>query len=190
MRKLVLFLIFFSMAGHVEAKFIDNAISLFPVMSTEDEPQDAVYQDYKAAYNLVLDQRWSEAITGLEAFSKKYPNTKYTDDAQFWLCYSREKRGDNPEQVFEAYEKFIQKFSSSQYVDDARSNMIRLADQLAKAGNPKYKARLEALRSSEDEDLKLQAIYALSQYDDPSTAKTLIELVQTEKNANLRRKIV
>ena len=87
------------------------------------DPQDAAYQEYKTAYNFVLDQRWAEAITRLEAYINKYPNNQYTDDANFWLCYSREKRGDNADAVYQAYEKFVEKFSRSQYVNDARSNI-------------------------------------------------------------------
>src|SRR5262245_18483794 len=89
-----------------------------PVKELTGEPQDATYQAYKTAQAFVYDQRWNEAITNLQGFLQKYPKSKYDDAAQFWIVYSREKRGDNAEQVFQAYKEFIGKYSRSNYVDD------------------------------------------------------------------------
>ncbi|NUP97405.1 MAG: HEAT repeat domain-containing protein, partial [Planctomycetaceae bacterium] len=154
------------------------------------EPQDATYQAFKTAQAYVYDERWNDAITNLQSFITKYAQSKYVDDAQFWMCYSREKRGDDAETVFTAYKDFIAKYPRSEYVDDAKANMIKLATTLAGAGKTKYRAEVAAMQSSDDEELRLQALYALSQHDDPATVQTLTSLLESETNAKIRQKIV
>ena len=107
-----------------------------------DEPDAAAY---KKAYNLVLDQKWNEAIKEFEAFIKKFPNSGWKDDANFWMCYSKDKAGYNLEEVFNCYQDFINNNKRSKWADDARSNMIVVGQKLVKQGKVEYKSLIENL---------------------------------------------
>lgn len=42
-------------------------------------------QDYQKIYKLVQSGNYDKAITGFEAFLKRYPQGQYADNAQYWL---------------------------------------------------------------------------------------------------------
>ncbi|MBC6952131.1 outer membrane protein assembly factor BamD, partial [candidate division KSB1 bacterium] len=180
------------MAAEVEQRKAPHPwAGVFALLQTpKGEAQDDAYQAYKSAQNFVYEQRWAEAITQLQAFLSKYAGSKYAADANFWICYSQEKRGDDAEKVYNAYKTFIKNYPRSGYVDEAKANMILLAAALAKAGKTGYQAEVQAMRQDADEELRLQALYALGQHDDEETVNTLKSLLASEKSPNVRRKIV
>src|SRR5262245_24591903 len=102
----------------------------------EGSGQDESFKAYQNAYNLVLDEKWSEASSAFDTFLKQYPRSSHADAATFWSCFAKEKLGKTPEDVFKCYKTFAQQYPHSEFVDDANSNLIRLAKQCAKAGKP------------------------------------------------------
>ncbi|MCB0295031.1 MAG: hypothetical protein KDG51_07275, partial [Calditrichaeota bacterium] len=56
-----------------------------------EEPQDRAQTAYQDAYNLILDEKWSEAITAFDNLLGQYPKSGWVDDARFWRCYANEK---------------------------------------------------------------------------------------------------
>lgn len=42
-------------------------------------------KDFEAAFNLVRNKKYNEAIEGFEAFLKQYPNSNYSDNARYWI---------------------------------------------------------------------------------------------------------
>jgi len=115
---------------------IPNAFSAEAYFEEQDDDAKA----YQQAHNLVLDEKWDNAIDVLQTFIEKYPKSKWVDDARFWKCYAGEKKGDDLEAVFECYQKFVKKYRNSKWTDDAKSNMIRLGTKLSKMGKPGYKS--------------------------------------------------
>ncbi len=89
---------------------------------------------YKQAYALVLEEKWAPAKTAMDDLVRQFPKSAWVDDARFWSCYALEKTGQSPETVFKCYQKFVGENPGSEWADDAKSNMIRLAQGLAKAG--------------------------------------------------------
>ena len=63
--------------------------------------QDEDTQEYKRAYNLILDEKWEEAHKALENFIRKFRRSDWIDDARFWQCYTREKLNSDLEEVFD-----------------------------------------------------------------------------------------
>lgn len=51
------------------------------VVSGDVDGQDA----YSAAFNLLKDGQYEESITAFTRFSENYPDSKYADNAQYWL---------------------------------------------------------------------------------------------------------
>ena len=97
----------------------------------ESQDKDAVA--YKQAYALVLEEKWAPAKTAMDDLIRQFPKSAWVDDARFWSCYAMEKTGQAPETVFKCYQKFVGENPGSEWADDAKSNMIRLAQGLAKA---------------------------------------------------------
>ena len=48
------------------------------------EEQDEDAKAYRQAYNFILDEKWNDAIKGFDDFIKKYPQSGWIDDAQYW----------------------------------------------------------------------------------------------------------
>lgn len=65
---------------------------------------------YENAYNLVLNKRYSEAVTALKDFLKQYPKGQYAPNAHYWLgeVYSLQARSTkNPDLLNKASTEFL-----------------------------------------------------------------------------------
>ncbi len=68
------------------------------------KPLSDKYQLYTLAYDLFRDGMYAKARTEFQAFLRSFPNTEYSDNAQFWIgeCYFFE---GNYEQAIIEYDK-------------------------------------------------------------------------------------
>jgi len=155
---------------------------------SREREKDAIA--YREAYNLVLQEKWEEAIKAMDNLIKEFPKSSWGDDAVFWKCYAREKLGQTPESVFQCYQEFITAHPQSEWADDARANMVRLGSALAKAGKVEYEAKVRTLEEDQEVDVRLAALYALKDLGDSESLKTIIDLYDTTKNPHLRSRIV
>ncbi len=73
---------------------------------------------YDSAYDAFKQEKYGRARTGFQNFLKKYPNTEYSANAQFWLgeCYYSEKKY---EQAILEYEKVIKNYPKGSKVPSA-----------------------------------------------------------------------
>ncbi|MCU0244498.1 MAG: hypothetical protein MUE80_07090, partial [Acidobacteria bacterium] len=110
---------------------------------------------YKQAYALVLEEKWAAAKTAMDEVVRQFPKSAWLDDARFWSCYALEKTGQAAETVFKCYQKFVEGNPGSEWADDAKSNMIRLAHALAKAGKPEYEAVIESFEDAAEDDIRV-----------------------------------
>ena len=131
---------------------------------------------YKQAYSLVLEEKWAAAKTAMDELVRQFPKSAWVDDARFWSCYAMEKTGQSQETVFKCYQKFVDEHPESEWADDAKSNMIRLAQGLAKAGKPEYQTIIESYEDAAEDDIKLTALYALQNIGDEEALKTILGL--------------
>ena len=153
----------------------------------ENDP-DAIA--YKKAYTLVLNEKWKDAIKEFETFLKNFPRSSWRDDANFWLCYSKDKAGYNPEDVFKCYRQFIEKYKRSKWANDARSNMIVIGQKLVQMGKVEYQSALEYLKQEDDEEISITALYALQNIGDEKALNAILKLYDTSKSENYRGKII
>jgi tol-pal system protein YbgF len=64
---------------------------------------------YAAAYELFREGKYDKSREGFESFLKQYPNTEFSDNAQFWIgeCYYFEKKY---EKAIIEYDKVVKNF--------------------------------------------------------------------------------
>src|SRR5437867_3938097 len=152
--------------------------------------QETASKAYEKAYGYVLGEKWKDALGAFDAYVRKYTKSDFTDAAHYWLCYSRDKMGENPEQVFDCYRTFIKEYPKSKWAKDAQANMVKIASVLSHEGKPQYKDILKSLDAHEDEDVKLAALYALANMGSEKALSTLVSLYVQTESENLRGKIV
>ncbi|MGI9303843.1 MAG: tol-pal system protein YbgF [Gammaproteobacteria bacterium] len=75
-------------------------------------------EEYRRAFNMLKDGRYSSAITVFDRFLNKYPNSRYAGNAQYWLAESNyvSRKYD---QAAKEFNKVISGFPSSPKVPDA-----------------------------------------------------------------------
>ncbi|UCH61590.1 MAG: HEAT repeat domain-containing protein [Fidelibacterota bacterium] len=162
-------------------------------MSTRLAETPETLEAYQDAYGLILDQRWKEARNAYEEFLEKYSESRYVDDARFWICYSMEQAGLSPEEVFRAYHKFIQEFANSKWLDDARANLIRIGRDLAaksRKAKAEYGPIIEQLEEEYNIEVTIATLDRLSYHSSKNTLKAVFGLYDRTKNDELRKKIV
>src|SRR5712692_9786920 len=108
------------------------------LIQSQSRAQETATKAYEKAYNYILDEKWTDAQKSFADLIKKYQKSNLLDAASYWYCYTRDKLGENKEQVFECYRDFIKSYPKSKWVGDAKSNMVHLAYQLDREGKPEY----------------------------------------------------
>jgi len=85
--------------------------SEIPTILDPEEP-------YAVAYNIYKEKRYAESRDAFKKFLQRFPQTEYSDNAQFWIgeSYYRE---ENYEQAILAYEEAIKKYPQGNKIPDA-----------------------------------------------------------------------
>ena len=152
--------------------------------------QNQAAEAYSKAYELVMEERWSESRDAFNLFLEHYTRGAWRDDAQYWQCYVQEQLNEPPNDVFDCYYSFTQQNPESTWADDAKSNVIRLGRQLAREGQPEYGAIVRSLQQSDNEEVALSALYALQNVGDERALSTILSLYDRASSAKLRGRIV
>ena len=166
-------------------------LTTFPVLpqvwATE---QDAAGQAYRAAYKLILDEKYPEAIQALQAFLEKHGSSDMSDDARFWICFAREKTEPSAEKSFECYQSFIQSNPKSRWAKDAKMNMVRIAHQLAREGKPQYEQQVRPFEAAAESEIQLTVLAALLDMGDAESLTKVLERVESIPNEEMRSKLI
>ena len=152
--------------------------------------QESAAEAYQKAYELVLDEKWSQANDALQDFMDQFSRSDWADDAQFWWCYVEEKTGRFDEDAFDCYQDFVEDYPRSKYADDARGNMVQLAQRLARSGKREYLTIVESMREAGDEDVKLAALDALWQMGDERALDAVLDLYDSSGSERFRKKVI
>ena len=171
------------------------AVLLLPgdLLGTEDHELQAAYEH---SYGLILERQWEEAEQAFEQLLKRLDQAEdapramvYADDASFWRCYTIAKK-DEPERAFECYARFVEGEPGSNWVNDARAAMIRLAQQLAENGKREYVARIEDMENGDGEEILLTALYALGTLGDDSVVEAIRDLYERSSRPKVNQRIL
>jgi tol-pal system protein YbgF len=89
-------------------------------MATPALPGDKDGQEeYSAAFNLLKDGQYQQSIAAFEKFKTQYPDSKYADNAQYWLgeanYVSREYK-----KALDAFQQLIARYPNSSKIPGAR----------------------------------------------------------------------
>ncbi len=89
----------------------DNSKSALPGKTGTELAYDSAYEAFK-------EEKYEKAREGFQNFLKQYPNTEYSDSAQFWIgeCYYFERKD---EQAILEYEKVIKNYPQGKKVPHA-----------------------------------------------------------------------
>jgi TolA-binding protein len=153
-----------------------------------------VKQSYQDAYELVLQGKWKRALDAMNEYLRKYPSSRYEDDARFWICYSMEHEGEPDEQVFDVYNTFINDFGDrSSWHDDAKDSAIKIGRRLA-AVNRKNKAKygpiVDAMVKDANTEVALAALYSLQRNGGEHATNILLSTYDPESDEEYRKKVV
>ncbi len=98
--------------GATQAPTAEKAVGSVAPGKTEEELA------YDTAYDAFKEEQYDKAREGFQNFLMKYPNTKYSDSAQFWIgeSYYFEKKY---EQAILEYEKVIKNYPQGNKVPSA-----------------------------------------------------------------------
>ncbi len=75
----------------------------------------------------IRDRKWGEAQKKLQEVMKKYPKSKYVDDAMYWYAYSL--KSSDKRKAIDAYKEFLEQYRSSNYFEDAIADLARLENR-------------------------------------------------------------
>lgn len=100
--------------------------------------------EYQQAFQLLKKANYEQAIKAFSEYLEKYPNSQYSDNAQYWLgeTFYVTQKFDN---AINAYQSLIDNYPESRKV---AHGMLKLGYSYQELGNlPEAKKRLESLKS-------------------------------------------
>lgn len=152
-----------------------------------------IAQAYQEAYALILEEKWAEAREALDSFLEKFKDTRYTDDARFWICYALDKSGMPEEEIFDAYYQFIQEFADSKWRDDAKANLIILGRKLSaksKKARTQYGPILEQLEQEYKVQVAIATLSRLKDVEAKNALQAIFSLYDRTEDKDQRKEIV
>jgi tol-pal system protein YbgF len=106
-----------AVAAPVPPPGASSASAASPAVAAGDDKDGA--QQYTAAFDLLKEGQYSKSITSFGSFLASYPNSKYADNAQYWLgeanYVSREYKT-----ALDAFQTLIAKYPESTKIPGAR----------------------------------------------------------------------
>ncbi|HHF7345575.1 TPA: tol-pal system protein YbgF [Legionella feeleii] len=115
---------------------------------------------YLAAYDLVKNKRFDEALTAMQAFATQYPQGGYTANAHYWLGELYMVKNNYPKAI-EHFEIVLQQFPSS---SKAAASTLKIGYALAASGK------------TDDARVRLQQV--LKNYPDTPTAQLAMKKLE------------
>ncbi|KEQ16691.1 hypothetical protein GZ78_18485 [Endozoicomonas numazuensis] len=100
------------------------AIGSKPPVSQSDSREEAAYQ---AAFSLIKDKRFDDAVVALSALLKDYPKGQFSDNAQYWLGEVQMAQGKYKEAQGD-FQALIDDYPKSPKVPDATYKLGRILD--------------------------------------------------------------
>lgn len=123
----------------------------------------------------------------LKRLLETYPESKYEDDALFWIAYSLEMMPDKKNESFMAFARLIEKYPKSTWVDDATIHQIELAENFVMEGNENYRTFLYKELKEDLNDIQFRAAIALGRIGDPRALPVLRKMEADEDYGPLAR---
>ncbi|MBD3290660.1 GWxTD domain-containing protein [candidate division KSB1 bacterium] len=136
---------------------------------------DEDFKLYKKAKKETFNKKWDAAIENYRELMMKYPDSRYADDAHFWISYVFENKGELLK-AFDEYQAMIVKSPSSVWVDDALIHQISIAEEFVKNGQNRYRKFLRSMLTHDIKNVRYQAAISLGKLRDDQAAPVLQEI--------------
>jgi GWxTD domain-containing protein len=140
---------------------------------------DTDFQLYQKGKKESINQRWELAIDWFQELIDTYPDSRYQDDAVFWVAYCLEKKLHRYK-AFDKFKSLIDSYPLSPWVDDALVHQIGLAEDLFEIGDKSYKGFLVKQLNHENETIRQHAVFALGRIGDKKALPYLKQYVTSE----------
>ncbi|GJM09953.1 MAG: hypothetical protein DHS20C11_22290 [Lysobacteraceae bacterium] len=156
----------------------------------EPEPSPESTKAFREGYNHVLSGDWAAASSTFGQLLEQHPDSSWADDAAFWICYAKGEQRVSTEEVFRCYENHLGRYRRSEWSDDAKRAMVRLAGELERAGKSQYRDRVRNFGQGDDDRQLLQVLVALGEIGDDRSVDVILERLDAASDEHLRARIV
>jgi len=176
----------------------DKGVNYEELKFEEDE-----LEIFLKAKDYVFKRYWRKAKDQLEFYLKKYPSGQLRDEALYWLAQSLNKTSREEvdkdkvialkEEAFQKLELLIGQYPESVWKDDAEELRVEIAGELALIGRIEYKSLIQHIYETEEKtetDLKLIALNSLIALEPEAAIPLLKEIIETDKDPQVRKKVV
>lgn len=174
---------------------------------------DGAYNAFVLGRTQLDEGKYEQAVTTFSSFVDAYPTHRDVDAALYWLAYSFEKQGRNPE-ADAALSRLLERFPASKWAGDANKLKVKVRARLdpqnvnvppnaddelaiialqALCQNDRPRCgqfAADILRSPRSPRVKEAAVLMLGRYGGPESVPTLIQLARTESDARLRMRAI
>lgn len=138
-----------------------------------DEEAQKLYND---GYKQCINQDWNKAKLRFHKLIDEYPESRYQDDALFWIGYCEEKQGNNIMNAFATFGRLVNNYPSSPWVDDAVMHQIALAEKYNEDDPKFFTDFLERKLSDKNSNFQNQTALALGRLGDKRAIPILSNL--------------
>lgn len=182
------------------------ALLLILLLAAGDLPaaQTAQKEDlntYKQSKRAIYRKDWTDAIKGLTDFETRFPGSKYSADAIYWLAYSLDKKGSRSKKTLQRInakkealarlDHLLNTYITSSWMQVAKVLRVKIAAELAASGLTKYMDIIMDGVNSDgamETELKVVALDALLKVDMEKALPIFEEILTTGSNAELKKK--
>ncbi len=168
--------------------------------NTEEDPAE---KDIKALYRIakqsIYRKDWEAAVRELRKLTGQYNDSRYQDDALYWLGYSLDKLGNSFENIskqlvhkkeaLSVLDTLQSDFPGSNWLDEAGILKVEIAEALVQKGFGEYKKFiLNRAQTGADAELKIVALDALAHMDKDKAFPLLEKMLLHNDDPVLRRR--
>jgi len=140
-----------------------------------DEDAQELYLEAKM---MCVEQEWIEAIDTFEEVISQYSDSRYVDDAHFWIGYCLEKIPQRQTDAFLRFDKVVNQFPKSSWADDAIIHQVTLAEQFVREGKNQYKSFLAEHLNSTIAEIRNRTALALGRLGDKRALPVLKDITK------------
>jgi GWxTD domain-containing protein len=151
---------------------------------------DTAEEKYLEGKTCCIKQKWNKAIIEFEELISMYPESRYVDDAYFWIGYCYEKIPERQTEAFMQFDKVVNRFPDSPWADDAVIHQIAIAEEMVSAGMEQYKPFLNEALNSQNTDIQNRAALALGRLNDKSALPVLENLTNDEELGFIAKDVI
>lgn len=142
---------------------------------------------YNKGKKFVYERQWDKAIETYNRLLNEYPGGLYNDYAQFYIGFSLEQVHGREREAFEKYQRVIENYPKSPWVDDAVIHQILIAKKFSLKGDASFKEFLRQKAADADSMIRYQAALALAELKDPTVLPTLVEMAKGQDETMARQ---